>query len=321
MRRLPRLTILLALSLSWNAGGCSKQPPAPPPSGAARTIVCTLLPLYVWTTNVVGDTSGVRVVLLLEPRFGCPHDYSLTTRDRKLLAEADLVLANGLGLETFLERMERTGKTRIVETAKTNGLLPDKVEAETAGHDEHEGADSDHHHGAFNPHVWTSPVQAIQAVQLIARELGALDPPNQARYQANADAYVAKLQALAEELRAAAKKFKSRNIATQHNVFDYLARDLDLKVIVTLQEHEGQEPSAKQLNEVMQAVKTGGAAAIFAETGSADRLPAVVSRETGVPLFTLDPLTRTDLAAPPRDFYETRMRENLKTLQQALGGH
>jgi ABC-type Zn uptake system ZnuABC Zn-binding protein ZnuA len=288
----------------------SQQPPA-----ATHNVLCTIVPIYAIAANVAAEVPGVRLELLLEPDVGCPHDYQLRVSDRKKLAAAQLVLMNGLGLERFLDALRKGAGARFVELGAA--CEPIVAGGHACADPTH---DHDHEPAAPNPHAWTSPAQAVRMVRAVCEEFVRLDPANKDRYTANADAYVQRLSAVADEYKAAAGRFKARKIVTQHNVFDYIARDLALEVVATLESAEQHEPSPRELETHIRTIRESGAAAIFAERGRSPRLPQRIADKTGVKLYTLDPLTTADKWPPPRDFCEQAMRANLRTLVTALGG-
>jgi zinc transport system substrate-binding protein len=315
-------------------------------------IVCTFLPVYVFTQNVVGDAPDVEVQLLLDRDVGCPHSYSLTGRDLKMLSRADLLVANGLGAEPFLDQVTRGQRKLTVLTVSdhcdlitgdTKALLCDHVhdhadehvdeaDAGTAvksvdehAHDHATCTGHHHDHGSdVNAHTWVSPRQAAKQVRTLAFKLGTQDPQRAETYTANAEAYAKRLEALAAEMEQASQSFTNRNIVTGHDSFDYLARDLGLNVVATLRVIPGETGSATELARVINTVRTTKAAAVFWEPPFGDRVADTVARETGVPVYPLNPFN-TDAGLPvpqnPEDtrrMYEDVMRQNLATLQKAL---
>ncbi|MCI0437127.1 MAG: metal ABC transporter substrate-binding protein [Gemmatimonadetes bacterium] len=308
------------------------------PSTANRKVVCTFLPVYVFALNVVGDTPGVEVELLVSPEVGCPHSYSVRPADLQRVERADVVIANGLGLEGFLGKLIQAGGAhRVVTISDDCDVLPRRGQHEYdhASHDtgetpvpHHTGykpvpqAEDEHedvaHEGELNPHVWVSPAEAIVQVRTLARKLGESDPEHATRYQQNADAYVARLETLRARVNTVAASLTRRKIVTFHDAFDYLARDLGLEVVATLMIEPEQMPSAGQIRETIDRIKAEGAAAIFAEPAYSARAAETVSRETGVPVFELNPFnTMTGPVTP--DAYERVMSRNLDVLEQALG--
>lgn len=284
----------------------SQAPPTP------RTILCSVVPVYQLAQRVVGNTPGVRVELLLNPNAGCPHGYSLSPAERRKLETADVVLTIGLGLETFLDPVRPHVKARFVELGAACRTLE-------AAHDcDHEHDHAAHDHApAKNPHVWMSPAETIRMTERLAQALAEFDPQRRVAYERNGAAYVARLNALVEEVAALAARCEKRKVAAPE-AFAYLTRDLKLEVVTTLPSHEGEDLAPRDLGEHIRRIRAAAADAILAERGAADRVPRQLARETGVGLVELDGLTRLEKSPPPADEHEVRLRDNLARIQKAL---
>jgi ABC-type Zn uptake system ZnuABC Zn-binding protein ZnuA len=271
-----------------------------PSAGAAEPlrVLASFLPMEIFTRNVAGDAPGVAVASMLPASLGCPHDYALTPGDMKKIASADLFVANGLGMEDFLgEPVRRANpKIRIVETAR--GVRPVR-----GGH------------GEINPHTWVSPRNAILQVREIEKALSEARPGLAPAFRRNADAYVFRLTALAAEFEAAAMTFRRTNIVTFHDVFDYLARDVGLTVVGTIETVPGQEPSAGEIQRLSRTIREKEVPAVFSEPQYSPKLADAVAREAGVPVRVLDPVAT---GSPALTAYEDAMRRNLSTLKEAL---
>jgi ABC-type Zn uptake system ZnuABC Zn-binding protein ZnuA len=269
--------------------------------GADLRVLTSFLPMYLFTRNVVGDAPGVAVEMMLPASLGCPHDYSLSPGDMKRIAEADIFIANGLGMEDFLGASVRRANPniRVVETASSVAPLRGS------------GA-----HGGVNPHTWVSPRNAIVQVKAIEKTLSEASPENGPVFHKNADAYVGRLTSLASEFDETAKRFRNRNVVMFHNVFDYLARDIGLNVVGWIEETPGQNPSAGEMRDLIRTIREERAAAVFAEPQYPERLAGMIAREAGVPVRLLDPVS-TGSTAPTT--YEDVMRANLRTLTETLG--
>ena len=154
----------------------------------------------------------------------------------------------------------------------------------------------------------------------MAAQLAALDTEHAALYRANADRTALRLQSLADECRRTGESLKGRSIVTQHSIFDYLARDLGLTVEAHIQPHEGQEPSARGMLELVRLIRAKNVGAIAVEPQYPDRTGRTLAAETGIPCITLDPAANGPDAIPhPLAWYENVMRGNLRTLEQNLG--
>ena len=264
-------------------------------------VLASFLPMYLFARNVAKDVPGISVDLMLPPSLGDPHDYALTPGDMRKIAASDLFIANGYGLEEFLGAPLRKAnpRIRVIETAAA--VRP--LRAGRGGH------------GGINPHTWVSPRNAILQVRSVEKALSEASPGDAPAFRRNADAYIAKLSALAADYEAAAGKIRKRNIVTFHNVFDYLARDLGLNVVGQIEETPGQEPSAGEIRKLIRTIRENSVAVVFSEPQYPKRLAEVVAAEAGVPTRVLDPVS-TGPTAP--DTYETVMRRNLQTILSAL---
>lgn len=277
---------------------------------APQRIVATTFPVYQLARNVAHNVPDREVLLMLPAQAGCPHDYALTPQDVSKAASADILVINGQGLETFLGSLSglTQKRLRIVDASQGVPGLIAYPDAEEDGHG----------HGGFNPHLFASPRMAAAMTLSIGQQLAQADPANAEAYRANAEAYARTLNALADDFAALGKRLKNTRIVTQHGVFDYLARDMGLSVIGVVQAHDTQAPSAAEMMRLITRIREQKAGAIFTEPQYPGKMGATLSRETGVPTATLDPVATGPLAAP-LDYYETVMRANLHTLEATLG--
>ena len=282
-----------------------------------KNILCTTFPIYQITRNVAVRSPGVRIALMLPPGMGCPHDYVLTPQDMIKMVQADALVINGCGMESFLGMQTKgaNSKARIVDSSKgIHDLLPILSESNRAP----ESRGHKHDESGKNPHLFASPRMAARIAANIANELARIDTANAKLYSKNAKTYEAKLVELEKEFEDAGKNLKKKKIVTEHAIFDYLARDLGLQIVAVVEEEPGQEPSASQMLTIVDKVKKSGAAVVFIEPQYSAQVGKAIAKEAGVPVALLDPVaTGPDNA--PLDYYETTMRNNLKTLIRMLG--
>jgi len=260
-------------------------------------ILTSFYPAYVSTLNVVGDAPGVEVTCLTPSFVGCLHDYQLTPGDMKKISGADIFVANGAGMETFIGKaLKQSPSLKLVDASK--GIKP-----------------------AFggNPHIWVSISGAIRQVKNIAAGLAGADPAHAAFYKKNAADYVAKLEALRADMHAALDGLKSRDIITFHEAFPYFAEEFNLNIAGVIEREPGSEPNARELAETIETVKKQKVRALFAEPQYPVKSAGIIERETGVPVSILDPAVSgpRDPAAA-RDAYLVAMRKNLDVLRKAL---
>jgi ABC-type Zn uptake system ZnuABC Zn-binding protein ZnuA len=299
----PRRFVLPFVAAALLLPAAAASPEAP------LRVLASFLPMYLFTVNVVGDAPGVAVDIMLPAALGCPHDYALTPSDMRKIASADLFIANGLGMEEFLGDPVRKAnpRIRVVETAASVPPLREILDP----------SDGRHRHAEINPHAWVSPGNAVLQVRAIEKALREASPGNAARFRANADAYVRRLESLRREYETAAASFRKRNIVTFHNVFDHLAKDYGLTIVGKVENAPGQEPSAGEIRRLVRTIREKDVPALFAEPQYPQRIADVIAREAGIPVRVLDPVA-TGSTAPGT--YEETMRRNLATLKEALSG-
>jgi zinc transport system substrate-binding protein len=283
-----------------------------PALASAETVVASFYPIYLFALNLLQGFDSVEVTALAEPTSGCLHDYQLQTGDMKTLARADVFLINGAGMEGYLEGVfEAFPALPVVDASRGVTLLED---CSDHGHD-HDGHDHDH---AFNAHIWLDSENAALMVANLAEGLIAALPQHEAAIAANRDAYIARLTALDAELTAALADLPNKDIITFHEAFPYFASAYNLTVAAVINRDPDDALSPRQLAELCKTVKALGAPPLFTEPQYEDMAASTISRETGAPLFALDPIV-TGPADAPLTHYEDAMRQNLAVLLQALG--
>lgn len=201
-------------------------------------------------------------------------------------------------------------------------------EEEAHDHDEadhaHEGEeahshDHDHDHGGLDPHVWLSPAMAIQQVRNIEKGLSEAVPEHKEAFKANADAYVAQLEALDKEFQEGLKDSLRKDFITQHAAFGYLAKQYGLTQVPIAGLSPEQEPSAAQMAEIIEFAKEHNVKTIFFETLVSSKVADTIAAELGAKSAVLNPiegLTEEDIAGGLD--YLGLMRQNLEALKAAL---
>jgi zinc/manganese transport system substrate-binding protein len=254
--------------------------------------------------DLVGNVGGndIEVTTVVGPDSDA-HVYSPTPVDAKRIADAKLIIVNGLGFEGWLPRLVQSsgGKAKIVTA--TDGIAPLRL-----------GNDAD-------PHAWQSVGNAKVYVANIRNALSAVDPANTERYRTNADAYLAKLDALDREVRDAIAKLPSarRKVISTHNAFGYFAAAYGIEFIAPLGVSTESEPSARDIAKIITQVKQAKIPAVFLENVSDPRLMQRISAETGAKVggtLYSDGLTGEKGGAPT---YIDMVRHNIKALTRALG--
>jgi zinc transport system substrate-binding protein len=279
-------------------------------------IVTTILPVTIFTLNVVGQTPGVRVEMLLPPNLGCPHDYDLTPGEMKRISQAEVIIANGLGLEEFLGKPLKQANPRARMITATEGIAPLKGQETDHQPEKAKGASAhDHAHpeAAVNGHAWVSPKQAALMVRNIAEGLARVDPGRAEVYKANGKDYQHRLEKLFEEMKAVMSRSPNKKVLTVHNSFDYLARDIGWQVVGSIQSRPGVEPSPRDMARLIKMIKREGVTAIITEPQYTDKTARTLARETGTAILPLEPVAT---GQPAAETYERAMKANLEAMKK-----
>jgi ABC-type Zn uptake system ZnuABC Zn-binding protein ZnuA len=273
-------------------------------------VVATATFLADIAQNVAGDR--VRVGSILAPDVD-PHAFQATPADVVKVSESQVLIVNGAGFEGFLDDVLRNaGGSRAVVEASA-GLPARKAEAAPVGGDPH---------GDVDPHFWLAANNVARYVENIRAALTEADPAGAATYEANARAYVAQLEELDRWIQAQVAQIPAANrkLVTNHESFGYFAERYGFELVGTVVSSTttGASPSARQVADLVQAIKATGAKAIFLETGTNPQLAQQVAREAGVQVVTQ--LYSHSLTGPngPAPTYIEMMRYNTRAIVEAL---
>lgn len=283
-------------------------------------ILCTIYPVWLLTANVVGNTEGVNLELLL-PANASPHGTSLRPKDMEKVSHADIIIFNGYDVEFEMQISDaiRRENTRAMKIIASEGVKPlfYGEEAEDDDHGEHQHDHEGHVHKAGNrdPHTWVSPKQAIILVGNIRDGLIKADGKNAEKYRENAEAFIKQLETLVAEFEEASKQFNRRDIVTGHMAFGYLARDFGINIVAVIEIIPQQEPSASELIKMTERIKAKSAAVIFVEPLVRKSIAETLSEATGIPVRILDPCGVGEME---RGEYINKMRKNIEELKNAL---
>jgi zinc/manganese transport system substrate-binding protein len=281
---------------------------------ACVALIITALPArteplkVVASFSILGDLvrnvggNSIEVTTLVGPDSDA-HVFSPTPADAKRIADAKLIIVNGLGFEGWLPRLVQSSGSKAKIVTATDGIAPLRL-----------GNDAD-------PHAWQSVGNAKVYVANIRDALSAADPTNTARYRTNADAYLAKLDALEREVHDAVAKLPParRKVISTHNAFGYFAAAYGIAFIAPLGVSTESEPSARDIARIITQVKQAKIPAVFLENVTDPRLMQRISAETGAKVggtLYSDGLTGEKGDAPT---YIDMVRHNIKALTRALG--
>jgi zinc/manganese transport system substrate-binding protein len=229
--------------------------------------------------QIVGDDGTVEVLM---PVGSDPHDYQPSSGQAAHMHEADLVIANGLGLEEGLED--------VLDAAVADGVnvyeLAPNLEPIPFGDEDHE--DEDHQHGDLNPHVWFDPIRVSQAAQAIADELRGIAPD--VDWQSRADDYASEMETLDDQITdlVATIPGDRLKLVTNHDALGYFADRYGFEIVGVVIPGGSTlaEPSSAELATLVATIQQSDVPAIFAETTDpsavADAVAAEVDNDVAV---------------------------------------
>jgi len=270
---------LLALGLS----ACGDS------DGGAKVVATTGILASV-TEHVAGDDIEVDQLI---PEGADPHDFALSAVDRSELEEAKLVVANGSGLEA--------------------GIPLDDTDAEVWELADHAGGLRED-----DPHTWMDPTKVAAALPSLADALADVDPEHAADYRRRADDYARELEALDSDIAAEIDAIAAadRRLVTSHDALGYFADRYGLDVIAPPFGSLGaeSEPSAEALQTTIDAVRSSGVPAVFAQAEDDPSVMERIADETGVEV--VDDLY---VESPgPAETYEMMLRHDAELIRTAL---
>src|SRR4051812_14111496 len=172
----------IALFLALTVSLAAMQP------GGRLKVVTTFLPLYCFTAHVAGTSADVENLL---PGNVSPHEYQFARSDLRKLEKADVIVVNGAGMETWLDRLLQNSGSHKTVTVATSGMEGQFIHGRTPL-----GASAQRNGEQVNPHVWLDPVLARQMVTNILQALERADPAQGSAYRANASKYIGQLDKL-----------------------------------------------------------------------------------------------------------------------------
>jgi zinc/manganese transport system substrate-binding protein len=267
-------------------------------------VLATFSILGDFVRNVGGDR--IEVATLVGPNSDA-HVYAPAPADAKKVADAKVVFTNGLGYEGWMSRLVKASGTKAPLVVATKGVK----ERKAAG---------GHGHGGADPHAWQSVANAKVYVANIRDALVAADPAGKAAYEANATAYLDKLDTLDKDVKAAVAAIPAdrRKVISTHDAFGYFQQAYGVEFIAPQGVSTEAEPSARDVARIITQVKKQKIPAVFLENITDARLMQRIAQESGARIggkLYSDALTDEKGDAPT---YIELMRHNVKTLSAAL---
>jgi ABC-type Zn uptake system ZnuABC Zn-binding protein ZnuA len=269
--------LMLVASLSLAA--CA-SPAISPSSAPAQPL--KVMAVETFLADIAQNVAGDRVkVEALMPIGLDPHAFEPAPADVAKIAESQVLIVNGAGLETWLQRLldNAGGQRRVVEASR--GLA---ARVPPAG----DPAAAEHPEG--DPHFWLDPTLVVRYVENIRDGLSQADPAGADTYAKNAQAYIAQLHELDQWIMTQVSQVPParRLLVTNHEAFGYFADRYGFKVVgaIVPSVTSNASPSAQEMATLVERVRTAGAPAVFLEAGVNPQLAEQLAQETGIQVIT-----------------------------------
>ena len=315
-----RLALFAVPFLSLALFGCGSGAAATPqgsheaPAPASLKVVTTVSPI----TSIVENIGGTRIDLEgIVPEGVNSHTFEPAPSAARLLAEADLIVLNGLFLEEPTLELAKAGKRNDAVILSLGERTITREEwrfdfsfPESGGHP--------------NPHLWPDPLLGLRYAELVRDELSALDPQNEAYYSRNYDAFEARVKELDLGIAAAVETIPpaSRRLLTYHDSWAYFADRYGMEIVGAIQPSDFSEPSAREVGELIDQVRGMNVPAVFGSEVFSSDVMEKIAKEGGAAF--VDGLADDDLPGEPggaRHSYLGLMLQNMEVMVAALGGN
>lgn len=329
MRRAGLVTLLLGLTIAGCGNATTNgSTPAAPSAGATGSVattassadgkklnvVTTVAPL----TNIVRNIGGDKIELHgIIPDGTDSHTFEPAPSDAQILGNADLILVNGLHLESPTEKLADANKRPGVETVRFGDNTINQKEWIFDFSFPQDKGDP-------NPHLWMNVQYAMSYAKIARDALIKADPANKEYYTKNADTYLAKLKQLDEAIAASVQTVpeQQRKLVTYHDSWAYFARRYGMTVIGAIQPSDFAEPSPQEVASMIDQLKQEKVPALFGSEVFPSTVLEQVGKEAGVKY--IDTLRDDDPPGKPTDANHTyigMMLSDMETMIPALGGN
>lgn len=275
-RKLLLLILSVFLTMTMVVGCSLNKEIKTSEEGDKLTIITTLFPQYDFTKAIVGDKA--KVVLLIDPGTES-HTYEPAPGDIMEINKADLFIYTGKYMEPWAEKiidsLDRS-KVTVLDISKDITL---------AKEEDHEEAEEHHHE--YDPHIWTSPLNAITMVNNIVEALKAVDPDNSDYYVSNGEAYVKELKNLHEEFKKAIEEGKRKEIVFGDRfALYYLAKEYGIEWKAAIDScAEDADPNPKIMTELVEEIKDKNIPVVYYAEMSNKKVAKTLCDETGAKML------------------------------------
>lgn len=274
-------------------------------SGDKPVVYTTFFPVYDLTSRIAGDKMQIEMIISGNQE---PHDFEIKTSDMAKISQADLIVYNGAGMESFIPDMQDLvgDQEKFLDLSQGLTLLQGK-----------DAVQGDH--SSVNPHTWLSIRNAMVELDTIREKLSEMDPENADYYQQNYETTLAEFKALDQKFETELSKVPEdkRYFVVSHAAFNYLANDYGLTQVAVTGISPEDEPSASQLATIADFVKQHDISTIFFEGKATPKVAETLAQNTGAKtatIYTMESLSEDEMKMG----YVKLMEENLDVLMESF---
>ena len=301
-------------------------------------VVASFYPVYDFTKKI--GREKIEVINLTQT--GSAHGFEPSIEDMKKIVDADLLVINGGGFESWIENVKTNNPnldivdmSHDVDLIESNAIHGDEHDhddhtEEAHDHDDHaeEAHDHDkdddhagHSHGKYDPHTWLSLDNAKEMLETIKEKLSEKNPENKGYYQANYDTIKEKIEAIDDKYEDLFEAHKGKSFVVPHKAFGYLAKDYDLEQIGVEGINSDTEPTLTRVGEIVDLMKEHKINTVFYEYGKSDKIAQTIAAELGgnvKPISTLEVIGQGDV--DKGNDYLSLMEMNLQNILDSFEG-
>lgn len=317
---------LLVLVLPSLLAACnvSKEESSEESKNGKLNVYTTIYPLQYLTERVGGDHINVENII---PAGADTHSFEPSSKAMVKIAQGDAFIYSGTGIDGFSEAVKKSLEkedVQIVNAAEGVNLIQstevDSHEDHADKTDEHEGEEGEHDENLdVDPHVWLDPNRAIKLAENIKNSLVQLKPDAKEDFENNFSALKQDLKNLDQEFKDMVNKAPKKTFIVSHSAYGYWEDVYGLKQIGISGLSPTDEPSQKQLKEIIETAQKNQVSYILFEPNVSNKVAEVVKKEVGADTLTLhnlESLTEDDVKNGEN--YLSIMRKNIASLQKAL---
>lgn len=260
-------------------------------------IVTSFYPMYIIAENLTEGANNVELVNMTDINVGCLHDYTLSTEDMKKMENADIFIQNGLGMESFIDKVvDSNSGLYIIDSSKD---IPNLISNENE----------------INPHIWTSLDNYILQVKNISKGLQNKDIANSEIYKKNEEKYLEELEDVREKYFTQLKELEGKKAIVLNEAFEYMGQELKMNITTIKTDHEESTMSAEMMKRVIDKVNDENIEIILIDENDDKANAETIANETGEKIYELNSGLTGSLE---KNAYIQAVKENIGKLRTGL---